>query len=84
MFKEITRTNDKGQEVVSLINTDNIAYIHELQRDYVRTYNEDGSVATETEKPRMFSVVLVLENGHHVSYEINETQYENLKNSYFL
>lgn len=79
MFKEITRTNDKGQEVVSLIKTEDIAYVHEEQKEYTRTYNEDGSVATETPKPRMFSLILVLKNEHHVVYKIDETQYENLK-----
>lgn len=79
MFKEITRINENEETVVSLINTDDIAYIHELQHDYTRTYNEDGSVATETLKPRKFSLIIVLKNEHHVAYVIDENQYNDLK-----
>ena len=79
MFKEITRINEKEEKVVSLINTDDIAYVHELQHEYTRTYNEDGSVATETPKPRLFSLIIVLKNNYHVAYTIDETQYLDLK-----
>ena len=79
MFKEITRINDNEEKVVSLINTEDIAYVHELQHEYTCTYNEDGSVATETQKPRLFSLIIVLKNQHHVAYTIDETQYLDLK-----
>ena len=79
MFKEITRINESEEKVVSLVNTDDIAYIHELQHEYTRTFNEDGSVATETLKPRKFSLIIVLKNQHHVAYVIDETQYNDLK-----
>lgn len=79
MFKEITRINDNDEKVVSLINTDDIAYVHELQHEFTRTYNEDGSVATETQKPRLFSLIIVLKNDYHVAYKIDETQYLDLK-----
>lgn len=79
MFKEITRINANEEKVVSLVNTDDIAYVHELQHEFERTYKEDGSVATETQKPRLFSVIIVLKNQHHVAYTIDETQYLDLK-----
>ena len=80
MFIEITRKNESGEKVVSLINTDDIAYIHELHQEPTRLYDEEGNLAVEN-KPteRLFSLILVLKNQHHVAYVIDETQYKALK-----
>lgn len=80
MFKEITRINESGEKVVSLVNTDDIAYIHELHQEPIRLFDADGKLVSET-KPteRKFSLILVLKNQHHVAYEIDETQYNDLK-----
>ena len=80
MFTEISRINESGEKVVSLINTDDVAYIHELHLEPIRLYNEDGDLVSET-KPteRKFSLILVLSNQHHVAYTIDETQYDTLK-----
>lgn len=80
MFTQITRTNSNGDKVVSLINTDDIAYIHEMALKPTRLYDEEGNLVSET-KPteRKFSLIIVLKNEHHVAYEIDETQYNDLK-----
>ena len=80
MFKEITRTNESGEKVVSLVNTDDIAYVHELHQEPIRLYDEGGNLVSET-KPteRKFSLIIVLKNQHHVAYTIDETQYLDLK-----
>lgn len=80
MFKEITRINESEEKVVSLINTDDIAYIHELHQEPIRLYDELGNLVSES-KPteRKFSLIIVLKNEHHVAYVIDETQYNDLK-----
>ena len=80
MFIEISRINESGEKVVSLINTEDVAYVHELHQEPVRLYNEDGDLVSET-KPteRKFSLILVLKNQHHVAYVIDENQYTALK-----
>lgn len=80
MFKEITRINESGEKVVSLVNTDDIAYIHELHQEPIRLFDESGNLVSET-KPteRKFSLILVLKNQYHVAYQIDETQYNDLK-----
>ena len=80
MFKEITRINDSEEKVVSLINTDDIAYIHELHQEPIRLYDEDRNLVSETQPTEhKFSLIIVLKNQHHVAYTIDETQYLDLK-----
>lgn len=79
MFKEIKITNTYEEEKAFLLNTDNIAFIREKHVEPTRLYDEEGNLVKEelpTEK--VFELVLVLENGHHVALTINETTYNEI------
>ena len=79
MFVKINRKNSFGEDKEFLLNTDDISFIKEKHQEPTRLYDENGNLAVE-EQPteKVYELVLVLKNGHHIALIINETTYNEL------
>ena len=78
MFKEINKINGRNEEGKALIKVENITAKVQQPKHVTTLYDEEGNVASETEDPTRYAVI-VSDGTTHQNYIVSQETYDELK-----